>query len=164
MLKHTFGALAFTAALAAPAFAQQQPPQPNAASSTIGQGATGGGFAQNQSADDLRGSKLIGASVHGPDNSSIGEISDLLIAPDGKIQAVVVGVGGFLGLAQKDVALPFQSLTIRRSPVSSAIDKITVSYSKDQLNNTPAFTFVGAPAAQTTGGSTAATPPMKPQQ
>ncbi len=65
MLKRTAIAAALTAVLAMPAFAQQQNSPPGA-----------NGFVQGQSAGDWRGSKLIGASVYGPDNASIGEISD----------------------------------------------------------------------------------------
>jgi sporulation protein YlmC with PRC-barrel domain len=163
MLKRTMTAAALALALATPAFAQnsQQSSGPVAAADQKT------GFVQSQSGDEWRGSKLIGASVYGPDNASIGEVSDVLIAPDGTIRAVVVGVGGFLGVAQKDVALPFQALTIKRTPDSSSIDKITVSYSKDELKNAPSFAFSGSSASQTLGlggGATAPTPPMKPPQ
>ena len=93
---------------------------------------------------------MIGASVYGPDNASIGEIGDVLIAPDGKIRAVVVSVGGFLGTADKDIAIPFQALSITRGPAEGAIDKIKVSYSKQQLNDAPRFAF-DQPANTTTG-------------
>ena len=144
-------AAALTALLTAPAPAQQSAPPKQ-------------GFVQNRNAGEWRGSKLIGASVYGPDNASIGEVSDVLIAPDGTVRAVVVSVGGFLGLAQKDVALPFQALTIKRTPDSSSIDKITVRYSKDDLKNAPAFVFYGtSPATTGLGGSSPApTPPMAP--
>ena len=112
MLKHTITVAALALALATPAFAQQNSPQ-NSSPRAADQKA---GFVPGQNGDEWRGSKLIGASVYGPDNASIGEISDVLIAPGGTIRAVVVGVGGFLGVAQKDVALPFQALTIKRTP------------------------------------------------
>ena len=155
MFKHIITATALAVALAAPALAQRQlnsPAPPKA------------GFVQGQNAEEWRGSKLIGASVYGPDNASIGEISDVLIAPDGAVRAVVVSVSGFLDMPQKDVALPFQALAIKRTPDSSSIDKITVSYSKDELKNAPAFAFYGASPVTTGlgGGSTAPEPPTKP--
>ncbi|HEY7997257.1 MAG TPA: PRC-barrel domain-containing protein [Pseudolabrys sp.] len=152
MMKRTFTAGALAAVLVAPAFAQapaSKTDTPNGSMGTTGQTS----FVQKESADDWRGTKLIGASVYGPDNASIGEISDVLIAGDGKVKAVVVGVGGFLGVGEKDVALPFYSLDIRRKPDSSSIDKIRVSYSKDQLKNAPAFAFNDMPMSQTTGSS-----------
>ena len=68
------------------------------------------GFVQQQGQNEWRGSKLIGASVYGPDNKSIGSIDDVIVASDGQIKAAVIGVGGFLGVGQKDVAVPFNSL------------------------------------------------------
>jgi len=146
MMKRTLTAGALAMILAGPAFAQ-------APAGKIGEAGGQAGFVQKESAGDWRGTKLIGASVYGPDNASIGEISDVVVAGDGKIQAVVIGVGGFLGVGEKDVALPFYSLNIRRKPDSSSIDKITVSYSKDQLKDAPAFAFSDAPTSQTTGSS-----------
>lgn len=139
MFKPTAIAFALTV-LAWPALAQQQ----NTAQQTANS------FVQGGSAGGWRGSKLIGASVYGPDNASIGEIGDVLIAPDGKIRAVVVSVGGYLGAADKDVAIPFQALSITRGPAEGAIDKVKVGYSKQQLNDAPRFAF-DQPASTTTG-------------
>jgi len=153
MTKRTLTAAALAAVLAVPAFAQAPISNTNstAKSSMTTTGETG--FVRKESATDWRSTKLIGASVYGPDNASIGEISDVLIAGDGTIQAVVVGVGGFLGVGEKDVALPFNALTIARKPDSSSIDKIKVGYSKDQLKEAPAFAFNETPTSQTTGSS-----------
>jgi hypothetical protein len=170
MIKRSLTAVALATVLAAPAFAQtpaqpQMPPANNNA--TINSQTSmpnqnmaekGAGFVQNQSASEWRGSKLIGASVYGPDNQSIGEINDVIIASDGSIKAAVVGVGGFLGVGEKDVALPFQALQVTRKPNSESIDKVTVSYSKDELKNAPKFAFFDGSSAQTTGSSTGATP------
>lgn len=58
------------------------------------------------------GSDLSGTTVYGANNEEIGDISDLLIDRDGKVVAAIVGVGGFLGVGEKDVAVPFQALEI----------------------------------------------------
>lgn len=47
-------------------------------------------------------------------NETIGDINDVLIGNDGKIAAVIVGVGGFLGMGEKNVALPFDQLTFAK--------------------------------------------------
>ena len=65
--------------------------------------------AANQSTD-WRASKLIGKAIVNAANESIGDINDLLVSADGKIDSVIVGVGGFLGIGEKNVALPFNSL------------------------------------------------------
>jgi sporulation protein YlmC with PRC-barrel domain len=113
---------------------------------------------QNQQATDWRGSKLIGATVYGTDNSSIGEVNDLVLASDGKVNGVVIGVGGFLGVGEKNVAVPFEKLTVTRKADSAAIDKITVSFTKDELKNAPTFAFYEGPTSSTTGSSTTERP------
>jgi hypothetical protein len=162
MIKRTLTATAIAAALAVPAFAQQPTANPGTASPTSAQQSSQSpGFVQSQSDNEWRGSKLIGASVYGPDNASIGEISDVIIGGDGSIKAAVIGVGGFLGVGQKDVAVPFNALNVTRSTDSSAINKITVSYTKDQLKSAPQFAYLGTgtgSSASTTGsGSSSGT-------
>jgi hypothetical protein len=119
-------------------------------------------FVQQQ-ATDWRSSKLVGASVFGADK--IGSIDDVLIGSDGNVKAVVVGVGGFLGIGEKDVAIPFNALNVERKPDSSSITKITVSYSKDEFKNAPKFAYYNESGSQSTGSginsSTTTSTPMK---
>jgi hypothetical protein len=112
------------------------------------------GFVQKPDAGDWRASKLIGASVVGPDNKSIGDINELLVAEDGGIDAVVVGVGGFLGIGEKNVAIPFDSLSVQRQADSDEIEKISVSFSKEELENAPKFAYSEEqPRPATTGAN-----------
>jgi hypothetical protein len=168
MMKRTLTAAALATVLALPAFAQTAPSAtppaggstpPAATSTTPSPSAATGSqtFVTSQQSTDWRGSKLIGASVYGPDNASIGEINDIVIAPDGKINAVVVGVGGFLGVGQKDVALPFEGISVTRKADSASIDKITVSYTKDQLKEAPTFAYYEPASRSTTGAGSGAT-------
>ena len=60
----------------------------------------------------IMGSDLRGTRVYGANNESIGDISDLLLDRQGQVVAAIVGVGGFLGIGQKDVAVPFGALEI----------------------------------------------------
>ena len=64
---------------------------------------------------------------------------------------MVIGVGGFLGVGEKNVAVPPDSLNITRKPDSSPIDKISVTYTKDQLKSAPIFAHDETSKAQTTG-------------
>jgi len=179
MIKYTLTAAALAAVLATPAFAQQAkpmtPPSSPPAAAAPAKPADAAkpaeaakpsndtakqavneqkpGFVQSQEADEWRGSKLIGTSVYGPDNKSIGDINDLIVDKSGAIKAAVIGVGGFLGVGEKEVAVPFSSLNVTRKPNSSSIDKITVSFTKDQLKNAPKFAYYQAPKSQTTGSS-----------
>jgi sporulation protein YlmC with PRC-barrel domain len=161
MLKRTLTAAALATVLAAPAFAQTNPPstpmKPGAESSTQSPG-----FVQNQDATDWRSSKLVGASVYGPDNASIGEVNDVLIGNNGNVRAVVIGVGGFLGVGEKNVAIPMDALHITRKANSSSIDKINVSFTKDQLKSAPQFAYYEPEKSQTTGsGLNSLTPKTK---
>lgn len=60
--------------------------------------------------DLMRGSQLMGIDVYGADNQKIGDIDEVLVDRQGKIHGLVVGVGGFLGIGQKDVAIPFEQV------------------------------------------------------
>lgn len=177
MIKHALTAAAFVAGLATLAMAQtpnagsqstpaaqSAAPAPDAAKN--GAAAKPAGFLQKQADDDWRGSKLIGATVYGPDNSSIGEISDLIIDNQGHAKAAVVGVGGFLGIGEKKVAVPFEALQIQRKPNATSIDKITVSFTKQQLKDAPKFAYLEVKPNTTTGTGSAPPPnsavPTKP--
>jgi len=158
MLKHTLTAAALTTLLATPAFAQTNNPDPMAKPNSATESsmpnlsnATPEIFVQAQHATDWRGTKLIGSSVYGPDNASIGSVNDVLIGNDGKVRAVVIGVGGFLGVGEKNVAIPLDALNISRKPDSSAIEKISVTYTKDELKTAPKFAYYEGSASQTTG-------------
>jgi PRC-barrel domain protein len=140
MLKNTVTATALAAVLAMPALAQTPTPKQD--------------FVASQDAGGWRGTKLIGSSVYGPDNASIGEITDVLVGNDGKIRAVVVGVSGLLGVTDKDIAIPFAALDIKPGLAQGSIDKISVSYSKEQFRDAPRFTFEQLGSPQTTGTGT----------
>jgi hypothetical protein len=51
-------------------------------------------------------------------DENIGDINDILVDRRGAVVAVIVGVGGFLGIGEKDVAIPFQALEIEESRTS----------------------------------------------
>jgi sporulation protein YlmC with PRC-barrel domain len=102
MLKKKLAAgLAATALMAGTALAQTTAPTQPA----------GQGQVMTQMPQDLmRTSKLMGVDVYGADNQKIGDIDEVLVDRQGKIHGVVVGVGGFLGIGQKDVAIPFDQV------------------------------------------------------
>lgn len=57
-----------------------------------------------------RASKLAGVAIYGPDNKKVGSITDILMSKEGKAKSVVIGVGGFLGMGEKDVAIPYDQV------------------------------------------------------
>ena len=86
--------------------------QNSGASSTLSSAPT------QESPDEWRASKLAGIGIYGPDNKKVGDISDVLMTKDGKVDYVVVGVGGFLGIGQKDVAIPYGQVTFTDQPMT----------------------------------------------
>ncbi len=68
---------------------------------------------------------------------SIGDINDLVVAEDGSIEAVVIGVGGFLGMGEKSVAVPFENLSWTTDNTGKPY--VTLATTKEELQNAPAF-------------------------
>jgi sporulation protein YlmC with PRC-barrel domain len=77
-------------------------------------------------------------SVYDPSDSKIGEIMDVLMSPDGRATALIVGVGGFLGAGEKDVAVPFSAVkhTMKNQKVY-----LTMDTTKDALKAAPALKY-----------------------
>ncbi len=67
-----------------------------------------------------RASKLVGLTVYNDSNEKLGDISEILVDNSGKINAVVIGVGGFLGVGQHDIAVSFDQLKWVKEPARSA--------------------------------------------
>ena len=81
---------------------------------------TAAGSLTQESADQWRASKLPGVNIYGPGDKKVGSISDVLVGKDGKSEYIIVGVGGFLGIGQKDVAIPFDQVKFTDKPVRMA--------------------------------------------
>ncbi len=86
-----------------------------------------------------RASKLEGLDVYNQNNEKIGDISELIVDNSGKVQAVVIGVGGFLGIGERHVALPPSAVVLTRQPNGSM--RAVVDASRDQLRNSPEFKY-----------------------
>jgi sporulation protein YlmC with PRC-barrel domain len=65
-----------------------------------------------------RASKIVGLNVYNNDNENVGSINDLLTDKDGNIKAVVISVGGFLGVGSHYVAVPFEKVKFVNEPVA----------------------------------------------
>jgi sporulation protein YlmC with PRC-barrel domain len=76
--------------------------------------------------------------VYDKGQNSVGKIDDVLIDKSGKITALIVGVGGFLGAGEKDVALPFSAVSAEKKN-----DKwyLTVDETKDSLKNAAGYKY-----------------------
>jgi sporulation protein YlmC with PRC-barrel domain len=142
--KHMAVCLTATALMAAPALAQTSPaPAPSASS-----GAAAGKFMTQQSPNQWRASKLVGVNIYGTDNAKIGDVNDVLLDQNGNAEAVVIGVGGFLGIGEKDVAVPFKAVEWKMTPDPARTSATTG----------PATTNTG-PGTGTTGTTASSAPP-----
>jgi sporulation protein YlmC with PRC-barrel domain len=143
-------------------------------------------FVKEQSMNQWRASKLVGVSVIGDDQQKIGKIEDVLFDHDGNAQVIVVGVGGFLGIGEKNVGVPFKTMQWRTegrtvatntpsatspaacdAPVVTTDPKATeasqgypdmgvLNMTKAQLQSAPDFRYTPSPTAD--AGASAATP------
>jgi hypothetical protein len=81
---------------------------------------------------------LIGQTVYAVDKAKIGSISDLILSKDGKtVDGFVIGVGGFLGIGEKSVALKMDRLKMTAGPDGTL--QLAMDMTKDELGNTPTF-------------------------
>jgi hypothetical protein len=98
---------------------------------------------QNASSMNLwQSSKMIGLDVYNQQNNKIGDIKELLLDKDGKVAQVAIGVGGFLGMGEHDVAVKWSDLKFTNEPVKSS-------------TTTSSNTMSGG-AAKTTGSASSA--------
>ena len=94
-------------------------------------------FIATQTEGQWLASSYYGAPVYGAAGEEIGDINDLVLGADGKIVAAVVGVGGFLGIGEKDVAVPFPSITIKADGNDDM--RLVLTSTKEELEAAPAF-------------------------
>lgn len=126
MLKHiVLAAFITSGSMAAYAQAPQQAASPPAATKAMPSPAA--------SADTRN---LIGRNIQNAQNETIGEIKSIHVGKDGKIQAVMVGVGGFLGVGEREVRLAWTDLTVTNNG-----EKVTVNMTKDQLKGQPEYKY-----------------------
>jgi sporulation protein YlmC with PRC-barrel domain len=77
-------------------------------------------------------------NVYDPSDAKIGEISDVLVTTEGKVDAFVISVGGFLGISEKDVAVPFDAI---HATQKDGKWYLTMNTTKDALKNARGYKF-----------------------
>jgi sporulation protein YlmC with PRC-barrel domain len=78
-------------------------------------------------------------SVYDPNDSKIGEIMDVLVDREGKATALILGVGGFLGMGEKDVAIPFNAVQVTNKNNNKWY--LVMNSTKDALKNAKGFKY-----------------------
>ncbi len=94
-------------------------------------------FLNEQKSDDILASTIIGQPAVNGQDEGIGEVNDLVTDRSGKILAALIGVGGFLGIGEKDVAVRFEDLKLVRDENNNA--KVVLNVSKETLASAPDY-------------------------
>jgi sporulation protein YlmC with PRC-barrel domain len=139
MPKITVSTMALMAALCLPAAAiaqtsntQQQVP----ATQTQAEVKPIKGLITLQDKNTFLASDLTGATVYNPKDESIGDVNDVIVSRDGKVDGIVVGVGGFLGIGEKNVAIKMDQVKMMDTDTGV---KLVLDMTKDQLAAAPEF-------------------------
>ena len=98
-------------------------------------------FLKQQTADDMLASSIIGKPAVNSQDETIGDVNDLVTDRSGKIVAALIGVGGFLGIGEKDVAVRFEDLNLNRDENDNV--KVTLNISKETLAQAPDYKLLG---------------------
>ena len=97
-----------------------------------------------------RSSKLVGLNVYNDQNEKLGDISEILLDKSGKVEGVVIGVGGFLGIGQNDIKVEMNKLKFVDEPVrASATTTTSSTTTTDTAARQRTTTTTGAPATTT---------------
>lgn len=100
-----------------------------------------------------RTSKLVGVNVYNESNEKLGSIDELIMNKEGKIDKVIIGVGGFLGVGQRDIAVNFDQLKFSDQPLPST----TASTSAPAPSTAPSSSTSTAPSSTVGSSSTTRT-------
>ena len=149
-------ALALLLAAGSPAYAQ--PSSSTASSSSSTSASTSSAPAPRVAATQLqpgqlRATQMDGATVYDARNQKVGEVKDIILDKDGKVAAVVLDVGAFLGIGGKYVAVGMNDLKITED--NNNKPRFAVDMTKEQLKAAQAYDL-NAPSRNTSSGSTTA--------
>lgn len=100
-------------------------------------GVVGSGNYTDVDVATISANELMNATVYSAQNEDVGSVGDVILAEDGMIDAVVLDIGGFLGLGQKPVAISFEALTVRRDENGSLF--VFTNFSREQLEQAPDY-------------------------
>ena len=131
----------------------------NSSMAAANESGASGDFPTTVGPDQYLTQNVVGQTVYsgaGQDAEKIGDINDLVLASSGQVAAGVVGVGGFLGIGEKDVAVPFDQFQMSREQDNKV--RVALSATKDQLKQAPDFSSDrddNAMASNATGAATA---------
>ena len=117
MKNHMVIALLSAALIGGAAYAQSAQPSDRAAQATA---SPSGSSDKMMLKGKWRASKLMGLDVYNEANEKLGDINELILDKDGKVNAVIIGVGGFLGMGEHDIAVTMDKLKFHEEPVRTS--------------------------------------------
>jgi sporulation protein YlmC with PRC-barrel domain len=94
------------------------------------------GIIQLQDKDTFLTSNLMGATVYNSKDEAVGDVNDMIVSRDGKVDGLVIGVGGFLGLGEKDVAIELAKIKLVETDTGI---KLVFDANRDELAAAPEF-------------------------
>jgi sporulation protein YlmC with PRC-barrel domain len=112
-----------------------QSPATRPSSSTVA--AATGKFVDRQSDSQYLASNLMGKSVQNSAGDKVGTVKDIMFDDQGKMNAIIIGVGGFLGIGEKSVGIPFDMIKTNKDANGNLI--VVASFDKDAINTAPDF-------------------------
>ena len=150
LAKYAIAGLAGSALLASVAFAQNPTSSANTDQATTAAPAAASDTSSFKG--NWRSSKLVGLNVYNDSNESLGSINDLLVDNSGSTKAVVIGVGGFLGVGEHLVAVAFDKVKFVNDPIA---------YTGASSSPPPGSTRPSTTSTTTTGAAPPAPPAVK---
>jgi sporulation protein YlmC with PRC-barrel domain len=97
------------------------------------------GFIVTQEPLQRMAADLIGSEVIGAEGESIGQITDLLVDRRDRIIGIIVGVGGFLGIGEREVGIPIESVLIQPAPDRDDMHRIHAALTRIEIENAREF-------------------------
>lgn len=88
-------------------------------------------------AGEISADNLVGTTVYGAEDANVGEIGDVVLSPDGNVDAVIIDVGGFLGIGSKQVAVGMDNLSFMTD--QDGTKYLYTQFTKEQLEAQPAY-------------------------
>lgn len=94
-------------------------------------------FVPKQSETQDLTSRFIGTPVVNPAGETLGKVNDLVMTPEGQVEVIIIGVGGFLGVGEKNVGVPYDALA--RTEADDGSTKLMLNATQGDLTDAPEF-------------------------